>query len=137
MDLTSSSSKWIWAQKGGSLQSNDKNVDIDQHDNFGIFGLDMSKAIGGSSVNPFVTASNVGSSSSGNVSPSSASNAVGTTPTSSSGSSDNSGSADGSSASGDSTSDGSSDDSTMSDSYENMLNNMVTAHGVIMGLAFV
>lgn len=66
MDLTSTSSNWIYAYKAGSpLNSDSVSASIDQHDNYGTFTLNLAAATGGNGlVNPFTTtatsASNTG-----------------------------------------------------------------------------
>ncbi|KAI9830324.1 MAG: hypothetical protein M1838_005814, partial [Thelocarpon superellum] len=58
LDPKSTSSNWIWAVKEGSpLHSSDPNAKIDQHDDFGQMTFDLTKAAGGSSLNPFGSAS--------------------------------------------------------------------------------
>lgn len=58
-DLTSTSSSWIWAVKNGSpLGSNDVSASINFHDQAGVVSVDLTKATGGSSVNPFLETSN-------------------------------------------------------------------------------
>ncbi|KAJ5123841.1 Alpha/beta hydrolase fold-3 [Penicillium bovifimosum] len=53
-DITSSSSPWIWAVKyGPSLDSVSKSESLIQHDDRGVTSVDMKKATGGSSDNPF------------------------------------------------------------------------------------
>jgi hypothetical protein len=66
MDLTSTSSNWIYAYKAGSaLNSDSVSASIDQHDNYGTFTLNLATATGGDgTMNPFTTtttaASNTG-----------------------------------------------------------------------------
>jgi len=64
MDLSSTSSNWIYAYKAGSaLNSDSVSASIQQHDNYGTFTLNLAAATGGSgNVNPFTTmsASNTG-----------------------------------------------------------------------------
>ncbi|KAI9786139.1 MAG: hypothetical protein M1839_007549 [Geoglossum umbratile] len=58
LDVSSSSSSWIWAVKSGSAIKSDNNkVKISQHDNSGTFSFDLTKATGGNSDNPFVGSS--------------------------------------------------------------------------------
>ncbi|KAK4984730.1 hypothetical protein LTR50_006409 [Elasticomyces elasticus] len=58
MDFTSSSASWIFAAKSGSsLKSGDTNAAISQHGSQGSFSFDLSKAKGGSDVNPFTGSS--------------------------------------------------------------------------------
>lgn len=53
-DVNSSSSPWIWAVKfGQSLNSASVTEDITQHDDHGVVSVDMKKATGGSSEDPF------------------------------------------------------------------------------------
>jgi hypothetical protein len=70
MDLSSTSSNWIYAYKAGSaLNSDSVSASIQQHDNYGTFTLNLATATGGSgNVNPFTTtasASNTGMTSMG------------------------------------------------------------------------
>jgi hypothetical protein len=66
MDLTSTSTNWIYAYKAGSpLNSDSVSASIDQHDNYGTFSLNLAAATGGDgTANPFTTtatsASNTG-----------------------------------------------------------------------------
>ncbi|KAI2085789.1 hypothetical protein LOZ12_006346, partial [Ophidiomyces ophidiicola] len=54
MRPTDSASSWIWAMKSGSpLQSTSINERIRRHDSLGTFNLDLTRAVGGSSNNPF------------------------------------------------------------------------------------
>jgi hypothetical protein len=57
MDLTSTSSNWIYAYKAGSaLNSDSVSASIEQHDNYGTFTLNLAAATGGNgAVNPFTT----------------------------------------------------------------------------------
>lgn len=58
MSLTDSSSPWIWSMRGGSaIASNDQSADLQQHDNYGTFQIDLAKATGGNSINPFAQSS--------------------------------------------------------------------------------
>ena len=108
MDLTSSSSSWIWAVKDGKpLSSDSQSADIDEHDDKDPFTFDLTKARGGSSINPFATAASTASSS--------------TTSAASSGS--QAGSAEGG--------------SEESDDGESKMNRSTIAHGILMALAFV
>jgi hypothetical protein len=53
-NVNSSSSPWIWAVKfGNSLESTSLSETITQHDDRGVVSIDMKKATGGSSENPF------------------------------------------------------------------------------------
>ncbi|CEJ60926.1 hypothetical protein PMG11_09480 [Penicillium brasilianum] len=53
-DLTSASSSWLWAVKYGSpLDSSDVSAELTQHDDSGVVNIDLVKATGGSSDNPF------------------------------------------------------------------------------------
>jgi hypothetical protein len=53
-DLTSASSSWLWAVKYGSpLDSSDVSAELTQHDDSGVVNVDLVKATGGSSDNPF------------------------------------------------------------------------------------
>ncbi|KAJ5565561.1 Alpha/beta hydrolase fold-3 [Penicillium sp. DV-2018c] len=57
-DVTSSSSPWIWAVKyGPSLNSVSPSEDLIQHDDRGVASVNLKKATGGSSENPFAKAS--------------------------------------------------------------------------------
>jgi hypothetical protein len=64
-DLSSSSSPWIWAVKYGTpLNTNNLAAAIDIHDSEGIAAIDLQKAIGRTSDNPFTTSTNMTTSSS-------------------------------------------------------------------------
>ncbi|KAJ5753366.1 Alpha/beta hydrolase fold-3 [Penicillium nucicola] len=53
-NVNSSSSSWIWAVKfGDSLNSTSLSESITQHDDSGVVSVDLTKATGGSSENPF------------------------------------------------------------------------------------
>lgn len=111
MDLTSSSSSWIWAARSGSpINDNSQSTNLQQHSDVSDFTLDLTQARGGSSLNPFSTSSSNNSSSSGTASTTA-----------------NSGS---STAVDDSSSTGRSEGSSSSSSA-------TTAHGAILGLAFL
>lgn len=58
MDLSSTSSNWIYAYKAGSaLNSDSVSASIEQHDEYGTFNLNLATATGGNgNVNPFTTA---------------------------------------------------------------------------------
>jgi hypothetical protein len=57
-DVTSASSSWLWAVKYGSpLDSSDVSASITQHDDSGVVSLNLQKATGGNSENPFSQAS--------------------------------------------------------------------------------
>ncbi|KAK3713076.1 hypothetical protein LTR37_008761 [Vermiconidia calcicola] len=57
MDFSESSASWIWAvNSGSSLDSDDLSENIGQHQAASSFTWDMSKAQGGNSVNPFISA---------------------------------------------------------------------------------
>ena len=64
MSLTDSSSQWIWAVKSGSFKSDSVSAQLPQHDGQGSFSLDLAKARGGNSDNPFVESAANGSTSS-------------------------------------------------------------------------
>ncbi|MCJ1351386.1 MAG: hypothetical protein MMC33_001370 [Icmadophila ericetorum] len=83
MSYTDSNSNWIWSEKGGApISSNDQSAQLVQHDEMGNFNFDLTKAAGGSSLNPFV----VSSSTSGSSNASATASAGTITPTGSSGS---------------------------------------------------
>lgn len=64
-DLSSSSSPWVWAVKYGTpLNTNNLAAVIDIHDIEGIAAIDLQKAIGPTSDNPFATSNNMTTSSS-------------------------------------------------------------------------
>lgn len=57
-DVTSASSSWLWAVKYGSpLDSSDVSAELTQHDDSGAVTVDLVKARGGSSDNPFFDSS--------------------------------------------------------------------------------
>lgn len=119
LDVTSTKSQWIWAAKGGSsLRSNDQAANLQQHNNFGEFTLDLTKAKSGNSPNPFAD----------NKAATTTATAA-TSPVSSGGSSSNDSGAASASSSSSSESD--------SDSSESNIDKIVTAHGVIMSFAWV
>lgn len=59
MDFTAGSGNWIYAYQpsGGPINSDDQSAPIRQHSDQAAFKWDFAKAKGGSSVNPFLTAS--------------------------------------------------------------------------------
>ena len=58
MQYTSTSAPWIWSAKSGTpLNSDDTAYNIVQHDNMGNFNIDLTKATGGSSEDPFTAPS--------------------------------------------------------------------------------
>lgn len=64
-DLSSSSSPWVWAVKYGTpLNTNNQAAAITIHDLEGVAGIDLQKATGGASDNPFVGSSSMNTSSS-------------------------------------------------------------------------
>lgn len=68
MDLTSSSTTWIWAYKNGSpLGSDSQSERLEQHDVMASFEFNLADATGGNSLNPFAaqTASSGGVSTGG------------------------------------------------------------------------
>lgn len=57
MDLTSSSTTWIWAFKNGSpINADSTSTTLSQHDNMNSFTFNLVTARGGNSLNPFITA---------------------------------------------------------------------------------
>lgn len=121
MDLSSSKSSWIWALKDGpAISSNDPSTTLHQHTNQGSFTLDLTKAQGGNSPDPFVNAA-VTATAAGGSSPTAAAAAQ----------SPSGGSSDGSSgdSSGESSGGGGKDPAGR--------HQAVLAHGSLMGLAFV
>lgn len=54
MDLTASSTSWIWAFKGSSPKSNSLTQSLSEHDNMGNLNFNLQVAKGGNSLNPFV-----------------------------------------------------------------------------------
>ncbi|KAL9098571.1 MAG: hypothetical protein Q9163_005797 [Psora crenata] len=55
MDFTSSTTRWIWAVKDGApLRDDSQSADIHRHDDNDEFTLDLTRARGGNSLNPFV-----------------------------------------------------------------------------------
>lgn len=63
MDLTSSSTTWIWAYKNGSpLDSDSASESLDQHDAMASFQFNLADATGGNSLNPFAAESAGGAS---------------------------------------------------------------------------
>jgi hypothetical protein len=63
MDLTSTSSNWIYAYKAGSaINSDSVSASISQHDQYGTFTLNLAAATGGDgTMNPFTTAATAAS----------------------------------------------------------------------------
>ena len=115
MDFTSSKASWMWAVNSGSpLRDNSRSTGLDQHSAKGTFTFDLTKARGGSSLNPFIEAA-------ASASPkTSASSSV----------------ADATTTAGAVTSSGESDGDN-SDGNEDTAQRATTAHGAIMGLTFV
>ena len=61
MDLTSSSTTWIWAYKNGSpLGSDSPSERLNQHDLMADFNFDLADATGGTSLNPFAAGAATG-----------------------------------------------------------------------------
>ena len=127
MDFTSSSSNWIWAIKDGSALSTDsQSANLQQHSQYAGFNLDLTKARGGNSLNPFESST---ATTAGSTSPSSASSATGSQ---GSGDSDSSSAAGGYGAGA----------GGAAGSYASIAqdfakrNKAVIAHGTLMGLAF-
>lgn len=108
MDLTASSTPWIWAFKGSSPKSDSQTERLDQHDNMGNLNFNLQVAKGGNSLNPFVASAQV----SGSVT------ASGSSPTATAASGDIGGSVE---------------DQGFD---EGMVTRARIAHGTIMGLAF-
>lgn len=120
VDLTGSSSSWIWAVKDGSaIRSSSQSINLAQHDDMDEFKLDLTKARGGSSLNPFAAASSPSSSSSSNHSSTATSSGTSSSTSTSSSSSDGS-------------SEGGEGDVDMA-----KLTRITLTHGAVMGLAFV
>lgn len=53
MDLTASSTAWIWAFKGSSPKSDSQTASLSQHDIMGNLNFNLQNAKGGNSLNPF------------------------------------------------------------------------------------
>lgn len=136
MDLSSSKSSWIWAFKDGpAISSNDLSTTLHQHTNQGSFTLDLTKAQGGNSADPFVNTA-VTATAAGGSSPTAAAAAQ-----SPSGSSDSSSGGSSGGASGDSSGGSSADSSGGSSGGGGQdppgRHQAVLAHGALMGVAFV
>lgn len=54
MDLTASSTSWIWAFKGSSSKSDSQTASLTQHDIMGNLNFNLQVAKGGNSLNPFI-----------------------------------------------------------------------------------
>ena len=55
MIFNDSSSSWIWAMRdGAAIASDSQSANVQQHDHNEPFTIDLTKATGGNSVNPFV-----------------------------------------------------------------------------------
>ena len=55
MSFNDSSSSWIWAMRDGPpIASDSQSANVQQHDNNEPFTIDLTKAAGGNSINPFV-----------------------------------------------------------------------------------
>lgn len=124
MDITSANSQWIWAVKSGSsVNSNSVSTHLSQHEGQGSFKLDLTKARGGNSVNPFAESQTA---------------TTGATPSSvaesPSGSSSGS-SSGGAGASSGGSSGGAADYSRIAQQFAKR-DKCVIAHGVVMGLSF-
>lgn len=128
MDLSSSKSSWIWAVRDGpAISSNDLSTKLHQHTNRGSFTLDLTKAQGGNSADPFVNAA-VTATAAGGSSPTAAATAQSPSGTSDSSSGGSSGGASGDSSGG------------SSGGGEHKIpgrHQAVLAHGALMGIAFV
>jgi hypothetical protein len=137
MDPKSTSSNWIWAYKSGSaVDSSSVSADLTQHDNMGADVVDLTKATGGSSSNPFVTQSNSGSSTNnGNTS---TNNGNGSTSGNGSTNGNATGSTSGSSSSSSSASSiYTTSGVTVADSGPSDFNRRRSAHGIIMAFVFL
>ncbi|KAF3940665.1 hypothetical protein ABW19_dt0207261 [Dactylella cylindrospora] len=128
MEVTDTRSNWIWSVKNGSpLNHPDQSAGINQHDTYGTFTFDLTRATGGSSSNPFVQSS----------SPSSTSTATGSTPTSSNGDDDEPNSDDDDTGYDDNQGVGSGSGSGASEGASfTDLPRMLKIHGILMGIAF-
>ena len=117
MDFKSSNTGWLWAFKGGSpIKDDSASADISQHDDSDEFTFDLTKARGGSSINPFVVAA---------AAPSGSTTAPAATGTSiAGGTSEGSGYSSGGSGSS-------------SSGKEAKIRKIEMAHGTLMSLAFV
>lgn len=92
------------------MNTDDKSAGFDQHNDYGIFNIDLTKASGGSSLNPFISTTS-GSSEATSSSPASPKTT------------DPSGYSSGA--------------TTISSGLSSTLRSNITAHGTIMGLAFL
>lgn len=128
MDLSSSNSSWIWAVKDGpAISSNDLSTTLHQHTNQGSFTLDLTKAQGGNSADPFVNTA-VTATAAGGSSPTAAAAAQSPSGSSNSSSGDSSGGASGDSSGGSSGGGGQDPPGR---------HQALLAHGALMGVAFV
>lgn len=124
LSVTSTSSDWIVAHKsGGSLKSTSKNAMIQQHDSAGSIALDLTKGTVSTDSNPFVSGGGASSSGGGSTS--------GTGSGSGSGSGSNSGTGSGSTSGS-----GSSGSGVVVTGTQPRMD-ILTAHGLVMALAFV
>ena len=58
MTFNDSSSSWIWAMRNGDpIASDSQSANVQQHDNNEPFTIDLTKAAGGNSINPFIQSS--------------------------------------------------------------------------------
>ena len=118
MDFSSSKTNWIWAVKSGSaLSTNSQSANLQQHSQYDSFNLDLTKARGGNSLNPFADTT-----------------ATTTTAASASASAGSSGSSESAQGQGASSGSFSSDSSIASDIAKR--HRAMKAHGTLMGLAF-
>ena len=136
MDLSSSQSSWIWALKDGpAIASSDVSTKLHQHTQAGSFNLDLSKAKGGNSPDPFVNAAVTATAADGS-SPTAAASAQ-----SPSGSSDSSSGGNSTGSSGDSSGASSGDNSGTASGGDPPpipgRHQAVFAHGALLGVAFV
>lgn len=126
MDLKSSSTSWIWSVRDGSaLNTNDQAANLQIHSVQGAFKLDLTKAAGGNSVNPFQDATATSTA------------AGGTAPTAAVSDANSGPNANGTSGASGASPDGASSASGDDSGSQAMTTRMIIAHGIIMPLAFV
>jgi Eukaryotic cytochrome b561 len=135
MSPTSTSSKWLYAMLKGSMSSDDTSATISQHSSFGsLSSLDLTKARGGNSANPFIAQAAVaGSSSAGTGTKTGAATATGTA----SGKHTGASSAASPTSTSSYTSGDSDDDSGEPSVSISTLNHYFSAHGILMSVAIL
>ena len=133
--MGSTSQNFIWAVGNQKVTSSSPSQSLNQHVQNGFYGLDLTRATGGNSQNPFVTTSgSSGSGSSGNGSSGNGSSGSGGSGNGSSGSGSSGSGSSGSSSSGSSSSGSSSSSKSIAAPFTKA-DKVLIAHGMILSLA--